>query len=178
MSVAVPAGCFVCECCGLWYPVTRPISADVEARMHQPNRLPGRCGRCSPHRGDDAETLVRRAEDHVQWYWELYQSAVDAAREMRAEVEQAEVRAGDYRERMIAAFRSRDHGVRQMRRIGDLHAPVRGGCSCGKRPDCETAKIIDSPWVQARLRELERREAHELHERFDVEDLYDGTEIA
>lgn len=177
MPVEVPPGSFVCECCGLWYPITRPASADIEARLHQSNRAPTRCRRCSPHRGDDAETLILLAHDHATWYWEWYQRALDATRKMKAEVQEAEVRVGDYHDRMIAAYRSRDHGVRLLRRIGDLHRPVKNGCSCGKRPDCETSRIIDGPWVQARIRELERREKQENPGRFEDEDLYaDGAD--
>jgi hypothetical protein len=64
----------------------------------------------------------------------------------------------DMHDRMIGAYRSRDHGTRLLREIGDLHAPVPNGCSCGKRKDCETARIIDRGWVQERFRDLERRE--------------------
>jgi hypothetical protein len=140
MSVTVSPSNYVCECCGLWYPVPQPVANDVETRMHrrQANRVPTRCTRCSHHEGDDAETLVRRA--HV--YWEHYKRAVEATRAMRAEVERAETRASDYRDRMFAAFRSRDRGIRLLRRIGDLHEPLRGGCSCGKKPDCETSRVM------------------------------------
>ncbi len=179
MSVTVPPGNFVCECCGLWYPVPQPVASDIETRMHrsQTNRVPTRCARCSHHQGDDAETVVRRAYEHELVYWEQYKRAADATRTMRAEVERAEVRASDYRDRMFAAFRSRDHGIRLLRRIGDLHEPLRGGCSCGKKPDCETSRVIDGPWVQDRLRELARREARDPDDHYgDL--LDDDADIA
>jgi hypothetical protein len=74
MSVTVPPGNFVCECCGFWYPVPQPIANDVEARLHrsQLNREPTRCTRCSHHQDDDAETVVRRAYEHELVYWEQY----------------------------------------------------------------------------------------------------------
>jgi hypothetical protein len=179
MDEMVPPGNFVCECCGLWYPLPPPPAGDVETRMHQARtyRVPTRCRRCAPHRGDDADTVIGMANDHAQWYWEEYKRAVAATRQARADVERAEVRASDHRDRMFAAFRSRDHAVRQLRRVGDLHEAVRGGCSCGKKPDCRTAQIVDAPWVQDRLRELERREGRTDDERYD--DLLDeDTDIA
>lgn len=161
MSVTVPGGNFVCECCGLWYPIQRPVSSDIEARMHQPNKIPARCVRCAPHRGDDTETIIILNRDHTQWYWEQYQKAVEAARAARREMEELKAKASDARDRMVGAYRSRDHGTRLLRRIGLLHERAQHGCTCGKRPDCETAKIIDQGWVRERIRDLERREERE-----------------
>lgn len=183
MSVTVPGGNYVCECCGLLYPIQRPISADIEARMHQSNMNPTRCVRCAPHRGDDTETILLLHEDHTRWYWEQYQKAVEAARAARREMEELQAKASNARDRMIGAYKSRDHGTRLLRRIGLLHEPAHRGCSCGKRPDCDTAKIIDQGWVQERIRDLERREERErqmvrqradeygLH--YDEDELYD-----
>jgi hypothetical protein len=183
LSVTVPGGNFVCECCGLWYPIQRPLSADIEARMHQSNKNPTRCARCAPHRQTDDAALVLRAEDHARWYWEQYHKAVDAARDARREMEELQAKAGDARDRMIAAYKSRDHGTRLLRWIGLLHEPAQRGCSCGKRPDCDTAKIIDQGWVQERVRDLDRREerdrqrARQLAEEYglpyDEDDDYD-----
>lgn len=162
MAGAASAGTYVCECCGLPYPIKKPISSDVESRLHQVNRVPTRCGRCSTHRDADVnlDTWVRRAEKHAQWYWDLYQKEVATVRRMKAEVQEAEVRVSGLREKTVLAYRSRDHSVRLLAKIADLHQPERrGGCSCGKRPDCATAKITDTGWVVDRIRDLERRGA-------------------
>lgn len=161
LYVSVSSGSYVCECCGLTYPILRPISSNIEARMHQPNTAPTRCARCAPHRQTDADALIQRAEDHAQWYWDHSQKAVNAARRMRHEVDEAEAKASDAKDRMVSAYRSRDHGTRLMKKIADLHAPAQRGCSCGKRPDCATAKIIDQGWVQERIRDLDRRDERE-----------------
>jgi hypothetical protein len=169
--VEIEAGTFICECCALRYPIQRPISANVTDRMHRSNQIPTRCARCAPHHGDDPATLVDWANDHARFYWEDRERAVEAAKAMRREVEEMKTQLSDKHERMLAAYRSRDHGTRLLRDIGDLHAPVRGGCSCGKRPDCKTAQIIDRPWVQDRLRDLEHRERQErLWDDYDEDD--------
>lgn len=166
MTEEAAAGTYVCECCDLPYSIKRPISNDVEARLHRVNTIPTRCARCAPHRAaaDDLDAWKRLHDDHTRWYWEQYQKGLVVLRKMQAQVEHAEVRVSDFREKTRSAYRSRDHAVRLLRKIADLHQPERRGCSCGKRPDCETAKIIDHGWVVERIRDLELREA--------AEDLY------
>lgn len=42
LAITVPGGHYVCLCCGLFYPIQRPVSANVEDRMHQSNTVPKR----------------------------------------------------------------------------------------------------------------------------------------
>lgn len=156
------------------------VSRNIEDRMHQSNKVPDRCARCTPHRGyetGDPEICVGRADDHAQWYWELYKKAVDDARLSRRRVDEAEVRVDEARDRAVGAYRSRDHSVRLLRKIRDLHTAKPRGCECGKRPDCDTAKIVDGGWVHARIRDLERQEAKERQRarRFEWDDYKDDV---
>jgi hypothetical protein len=176
-DVTVPTGNFVCECCGLWYPIQRPVSRNIEDRMHRSNKIPTRCSRCASHRGyeSDVDILLLRADDHTRWYWEWYKNAVEAARAARRQVDEAGVRVDEARDRAVSAYRSRDHSVRLLRKIAELHNPTATGCSCGKRPDCDTAKIVDGGWVQARIRDLERQDAieRERNRRLEYDDYDD-----
>ena len=110
-DVTVPTGNFVCECCGLWYPIQRPVSGNGEDRMHRSNKIPTRCSRCASHRGyeSDVDILFLRADDHTRWYWEWYKNAVEAARAARRQVDEAEVRVDEAQDRTVSAYRSRDH---------------------------------------------------------------------
>lgn len=158
LPISVPPGNFVCECCGLFYEIQRPVSANIEARMHQPNTPPKRCARCAPHRqADDDASLVLLANDHMQWYWEFAELKDAEAKSAAAEVDEIRVQIGDARERMIAAFRSRDNYIRALARISDEHEPVRGGCSC-RRHDCPTLALVDQPWIRSRVNDLRSEE--------------------
>lgn len=157
MPISVPPSDFVCECCGLPCKNTRPVSSNIEARMHQPNTPPKRCARCGLHRDLDAQSLIRRAEEHSQWYWEFAEAKDAEAKASAAEVDEIRVRIGDARDRMKAAFRSRDNYVRALARIADQHEPVRGGCSCRRR-DCPTLALVDEPWIRSRVNEIRREE--------------------
>jgi hypothetical protein len=166
------AGRYVCDCCHLWYPIPARAYANVEGRMHQSSQVPARCTKCKQHQGDDPAMAVYRAEEHAFWYWELHERGVDRVRDSLRQVEEAEVRVGEARERAAGAYRSRDHAVRQLRKIANLHSPAQHGCSCGKKPDCDTAKIVDTPWVTNRIRDLEERDQEEtgLGRRFEYDE--------
>jgi hypothetical protein len=149
-----------CTCCGLLYnpPVAVFFVEREESRVM--------CRPCYEHRGADERMRNRRHEEHADLFWKRYRSAVQFARDAGDEL-----KAG--REKMFAAFGSRDHAVRLLHKIGELHEPTPRGCSCGKRSDCETAKIIDHGWVQDRIRDLERREEQEERQR-EEEDYWYG----
>ncbi|TQM44103.1 hypothetical protein [Pseudonocardia cypriaca] len=160
MAISVPGGHYVCLCCGLFYPIQRPVSPNVEHRMHQSNTVPKRCSRCAPHRGDDAETRIRIAEDHARWYWEFAEQKDAETKAALAQVDEIKVQMGDTRDRMIAAFRSRDAYIRVLADVAKQHQPTRNGCSCRRR-DCETFPITDQPWVRRKISELERCEDYD-----------------
>jgi hypothetical protein len=162
LAITVPSGYFICEkCCGLMYPMKRPPSANVEDRMHQSNTSPKRCSRCASHQGADAESRIRRAEDHAQWYWEFAEQKDAEAKAARARATEAEaateIQVGDARDRMISAFRSRDSCVRALAQIAGHHQPTRNGCSCRRR-DCETLPIVDHHAVRSKINQLKLRE--------------------
>lgn len=163
-EVAMPNGSYVCECCKLERPIQRPVSSNIENRMHQANRPPRRCAPCAPHReviGWEAAAAVNY--DPAQWYWELAQQKDSAARHARAELEQVRVRSDaritESHEKMIAAFRSRDSYIRQLARIAKHHEPTGRGCSCRRR-DCETLQIVEQPWVRRRINEVDYQDGY------------------
>ncbi|WP_300018589.1 hypothetical protein [Pseudonocardia sp.] len=161
MAIDVPSGYYVCDkCCGLMYPIVRPPSANVEDRMHQSNTVPKRCSRCAAHRGDDDESRVRRAEDHAKWFWEFAEEKDEQAKSALRQVEEIKVRNGDAKEKMIAAFRSRDGYIRVLAQIAKHHEPTRNGCSCRRR-DCETLRLVDQPWVRRKINEVERSNGYD-----------------
>jgi hypothetical protein len=104
------------------------------------------------------------------------QKAVAAARDMQRRVQEAEVRVGDMRDRMISAFRSRDVGVRALRRIAELHEERAHSFSCGRRGECDTGRVVSGPWPRrmiAKLIEQERRERGHDFERGEFVDFSD-----
>lgn len=109
------------------------------------------CGTCVEHRGADDRKRRRRSEDHEAMYWTRCQEA-------RAAAMMLEARVSEYRQKLAAAFDSRDQAIRVLRRVTGQHEPTRGGCSCGKR-NCPTLELVDSAWVRERIEQLEARGA-------------------
>jgi len=166
VAITAPGGHYVCECCGLYYPIQRPVSRNIEDRMHQSNKIPDLCARCAPHRrgNDDWAAAVQAAEDHARWYWKLAEQKDGAAKSVRAELEEIRVQSAaqveEAREKMFGAFNSRDSYIRALARISKHHEPAgRGGCSCRRR-DCDTLQIIEQPWIRRRINAVERSEGY------------------
>lgn len=137
----------VCECC------------DLPQRVKTIDGTPTMCGPCIEHRGADQRTEVRRAQEHEA----MLRGRLKAARSAANEAYEAR---DNYKEKMHGAYRSREHAVRQLQQINDLHVQTPSGlCSCGKRQGCKTADIIYRPWCQDMIRRLDaadqQREADE-----------------
>lgn len=73
----------------------------------------------------------------------------------------ARTAAADSKERMHAAYRSREHAVRLLRRLRELHEPQGRGCSCGAKHDCRSLDLVEDSWVREQVRRLDQREAED-----------------
>ncbi len=61
-----------------------------------------------------------------------------------------------YKEKMHAAYGSRENGVRYLRKVNNLHIlKPDGRCSCGMRRGCRTAEVIYTHWVQSMIQKLD-----------------------
>ncbi len=67
-------------------------------------------------------------------------------------------RADDYKEKMLAAFRSRDNILRQFEKLERYHRETGHGCICGKR-NCEILAIVDADWINEHIRRMHERHA-------------------
>ncbi len=130
-----------CECCQL--PQRLAWAASDEN-----GRAPvDQCEVCRGHQGETLGARAQRAEEHLPMHHER-EAAARAAAE-------------DYKERMHAAFRSREHSVRLLRRLRDLHEPHGQGCSCGIKRDCKSLDLVEASWVREQVAQLNRREAED-----------------
>jgi hypothetical protein len=109
---------------------------------------PTRCRVCNEHQGN----AEKRAEDHEKELHRRLDVAVAAAYTERA-------RAEDMKQKMKAAFASRDRALRLVERVIDLHeADGSGGCLCGIR-NCGTLRVVSDDWILDRIADMYRREA-------------------
>ena len=130
-----------CECCDL--------AQRVKDRPGKPSTV---CATCGEHRGNDEVSLRRRAESHLQMVTVHLAAA-------RGGADDAYRDRDSYKEKMHAAYRSREQAVRVLQRLAELHQPLgRGVCSCRAR-GCPSMAILDRPWVRDRLRQLEQVDA-------------------
>lgn len=131
-----------CECCELAHPerlATPVVDAGGDIRGW-------RCATCEAHR-DDALAMARDHEDQVRARWR------DTIDELNAVLDQVD----DYRDKMQAAARSRDHVLRQFEKLARYHRGTDDGCICGKR-NCETLGVIDVDWITDRIATMHRLE--------------------
>ncbi len=124
-----------CDCCGM-----QQLFTDNTDYLHPGS---GRvCSRCRLHRGEAEWQQLRRALQHEEWLRERLAEA-------RAAAQKAEEERDDYRERMLAALRSRDKGVRLLQRLNDLHAlRPNGNCACGVKRGCGSGELLQQRWAQ------------------------------
>lgn len=134
---------FVCSCCDL----------DVPARLASPIvnafglvRGGYRCRMCNEHQGQP----LKMAQDHELEVRMRWGETVD-------KWHAAEDRADYYKEKMHAAFRSRDNILKQFERLSRFHRADDHGCICGKR-NCETLSIIDADWIYNHIDRMNRRD--------------------
>lgn len=142
--LADPARTVVCECCELDNP-ERLSSAVRDSH----GLFVGRwiCRKCNEHRGDKLKT-ARDHEDELRMRW----------RETWDELDEALNRGEEYREKMLAAFRSRDNILKQFEKLSFHHRATDHGCVCGKRK-CEVLAIIDTDWINDHIARMYKRNA-------------------
>lgn len=133
----------VCDCCDLNWP--RKLSSPVVNAFGLDRG--SRCRMCNEHQGKPLQ-MAQDHEDEVRVRWDR---TVD-------DWHAAEDRADNYREKMLAAFKSRDNIVRQFEKLSRYHRPTDHGCICGKG-DCETLRIIDAEWIVGHIARMHERDA-------------------
>lgn len=134
----------VCHCCELdWH---RKLCSPI-VNAYELNRG-WRCRMCNEHQGD-ALKMAQKHEEEVRVRWGETVDVLHAA----------EDRAEKYREKMLAAFRSRDGVLKQFERLSRYHrATDTHGCICGKR-NCETLGVVDADWIVGLIDRMHEREA-------------------
>lgn len=134
------ANSVVCGCCDLDFPDwLASDEPDADGRDGS-----WRCRVCLDHRGDEL-AAVRHHERELRVRHER------AVEHLEAET----YRADDYREKMLAAFRARDHVLTQFERLARYHRAADHGCICGKR-NCETLAVVDTGWINDRIAAMYR----------------------
>lgn len=130
---------FICNCCELLHPVRERSSPYNDGAVQT------ECGPCIEHRGADDQMRLRRAEEHEAEYRRRYTGAREAA--------------NNAEEQRNGAFKSRNHAVRKLERLRDLHesAGTRRVCTCGVK-DCKTLESLEDPWLTDRINDLRARE--------------------
>lgn len=130
----------VCECCRLRQQVRGSVGDE---------RRVDRCAKCFEHRGADDEMTERRRSEHDAMLRERLGRAEELTQSAYFERDRA-------RQRMLAAFHSRDSAFSILQTVNDLHELRRdGSCSCGVKRDCKTAAVVYRSWVQAMIRRLD-----------------------
>jgi hypothetical protein len=125
----------VCSCCDLDVP-ERLASAVVDADQLMRG---WRCRVCDGHRGN----ALKKAQDHEAELRARWGETVD-------ELHATQGLAEDCRNKMKAAFRSRDAVLRQFEQLARHHRAMEHGCVCGKR-NCETLAVVDADWINDRI---------------------------
>ncbi|WP_286199188.1 hypothetical protein ACRDU6_13035 [Mycolicibacterium sp. ELW1] len=74
------------------------------------------------------------------------------------ELNEALDRADEYREKMLAAFRSRDSILKQFEKLSRYHHATDHGCICGKS-ECKTLPLVDADWINEYIARMHEREA-------------------
>ncbi len=133
----------ICECCELSVP-RRLASPDCNAYALVRGWI---CRQCNEHRADP----LRKAQEHEEEVRVRWGETAD-------ELNTALDRADDYKEKMLAAFRSRDSILRQFEKLERYHRETGHGCICGKR-NCEILAIVDADWINDHIRRMHERDA-------------------
>jgi len=144
-----PLTVITCECCRLRQQVRGSIGDERRVDM---------CAMCFEHRGADNGMTQRRRTEHDAMLRERLVRAEQLTQSAYSERDRA-------RQRMLAAFQSRDSAFSILKTVNDLHEFRRdGSCSCGVKRDCKTAAVVYRGWVQAMIRRLDDAEAEQRDE--------------
>lgn len=136
-----------CACCGL----------DQNAAADETDVRPWAiCVRCATHRGDSVEEYARREADHATMCKHALVDAQDDTILARSERDH-------FRDRMKAAYSSRELLVKVLSRIDDEHHYRGKRCVCGAR-GCRVVQVLADPKVARLIRSYdeERRTLREL----------------
>lgn len=136
-----------CVCCGL------DQNASVDEEEHGPVLS---CVRCDSHGGDTIEAFAMREADHAAMFKHALVDAQDDTILARGERD-------FYREKMKAAYSSRELLVQVLSQIDDVHH-IRGTrCACGRR-GCRVVALLSDSRVARLIRRYdeERRTLREL----------------
>lgn len=136
-----------CVCCGLEQPVSVD-DLDVRPVLS--------CPRCAEHRCDTLDSYATREADHARMYRHALVDAQD-------DVLLAHGERDFYRDRMKAAYGSRELLVQALAQIEHVHHARGKRCSCGKH-DCKVLRVLGDPRVGRLVRtyDEERRTLREL----------------
>jgi hypothetical protein len=129
-----------CDCCDL----------DVAERHASSITVTGlvrgwRCRKCNEHQGQDVK-MAQDHEDEVRIRWGKTFDELVAAERL----------ADNYKEKMLAAFRSRDSVLAQFDTLSNFHHATPRGCSCGDE-DCPELAVIDADWINDLISRMHRR---------------------
>ncbi|HEY2296453.1 MAG TPA: hypothetical protein VGH43_01895 [Jatrophihabitans sp.] len=139
---------FRCKCCGLHQ--VSSYSND-RAAVHS-------CVRCLQHSDETLDNFAAREADHAAMY---HHALIDAQDETLL----AQGERDHYRDRMQAAYASREILVQVLAQLDDLHHLRGKRCSCGRR-GCRVATVLADPRVARLIRTYDevRRTLRELRE--------------
>lgn len=138
---------FRCKCCGL----QQSLSYNNDrSGMHS-------CVRCREHSDATLENLAAREADHAAMY---HHALIDAQDETLL----AQGERDHYRDKMQAAYASREILVEVLAQIDEQHHLRGKRCSCGRR-GCRVATALADPRVASLVRTYDevRRTLRELH---------------
>ncbi len=115
------------------------------------------CARCRDHSDDTIESLAARETDHAAMYHRALFDAQDEALLAQGERDH-------YRDKMQAAYSSRELLVDILSEVAHLHHPRGKRCSCGKRR-CPIVTRLSDPRVVRLVRTYDevQRTLRELH---------------
>lgn len=133
----------VCDCCGLDN-AERLSSAVRDAHGLFVGWI---CRQCNEHRGNKLKTAQDHEEELRMRWGETWEELNDAL-----------ARADEYREKMLAAFRSRDNILKQFEKLSFYHRATDHGCIC-RQPNCKTLAIIDADWINDHIARMHERDA-------------------
>jgi Zn ribbon nucleic-acid-binding protein len=139
---------FRCKCCGLSQVSTY---SDDGAAVRS-------CVRCRHHSDETIEDLAAREADHAAMY---HHALIDAQDETLL----AQGERDHYRDKMQAAYGSRELLVQVLSQIEHLHHLRGKRCACGRR-GCRVADLIADPRVTRLIRNYDevQRTMRELRE--------------
>ena len=139
---------FRCKCCGLHQPLAY---SNERSGMHS-------CVRCREHSDETLENLAAREADHAAMY---HHALIDAQDETLL----AQGERDHYRDKMHAAYASREILVEVLAQLDDQHHLRGKRCTCGRR-GCRVAIALADPRVTRLIRTYDevRRTLRELRD--------------